>query len=130
MFGAVRLTKNADIDHYKYYGYGVGSDRKGEFSFGSRGFDRNCIIFEADLANSSRANKIESNILDLGEDFVQGINGTAIYAEKMYSINLTENNKKICLSLHYNKTNIYLLMRQTFVSLKQKILKLYLIHYV
>ena len=26
-FGAVTLTKNADIDKYKYSGYGVGFDR-------------------------------------------------------------------------------------------------------
>ena len=27
LFGAVTLTKNADIDKYKYSGYGVGFDR-------------------------------------------------------------------------------------------------------
>ena len=45
LFGAVNLTKNADIDQYKYSGYGIGFDRKGEFSFGNR-FGRNCIILE------------------------------------------------------------------------------------
>ena len=35
LFGAVSLTKNADIDKYKYSGYGVGFDRHGEFSFGN-----------------------------------------------------------------------------------------------
>ena len=29
LFGAVDLTKNADIDKYKYSGYGIGFDRKG-----------------------------------------------------------------------------------------------------
>ena len=48
LFGAVSLTKNADVDQYKYFGYGIGFDRKGEFSFGN-GFGRNCIIFGADL---------------------------------------------------------------------------------
>ena len=38
LFGAVSLTKHADIDQYKYSGYGIGFDRKGEFSFGSNGF--------------------------------------------------------------------------------------------
>ena len=36
LFGAVSLTKNANIDQYKYSGYNIGFDRKGEFSFGSR----------------------------------------------------------------------------------------------
>ena len=33
LFGAVSFTKNADIDQYKYSGYGIYFDRKGEFSF-------------------------------------------------------------------------------------------------
>ena len=44
LFGAVSLTKHADIDQCKYFGYGIGFDRKGQFSFGN-GFGRNCIIF-------------------------------------------------------------------------------------
>ena len=35
LFGAVSLTKK-DIDKYKNSGYGIGFDRKGEFSFGNR----------------------------------------------------------------------------------------------
>ena len=31
----------------------------------------------------------------------------------MYSINFTENNKKFCLSLHYNGTNSYLFVNGT-----------------
>ena len=38
LFGAVALTKNADIDNYKYSGYSIGFDRKGSFSFSSGGF--------------------------------------------------------------------------------------------
>ena len=52
LFGTVSLTKNADIDQYKYSGYGIGFDRHGEFSFGN-GLGKNCIIFGADLLGSS-----------------------------------------------------------------------------
>ena len=38
LFGAVTLTKNADIDKYKYSGYGIGFDRRSSFSFPSCGF--------------------------------------------------------------------------------------------
>ena len=31
LFGAVSITKNADIDNYKYSGYGVLFDRHGLF---------------------------------------------------------------------------------------------------
>ena len=81
MFGAVSFTKNADIDKYKYSGYGIGFDRGSEFSFGN-GFGRNCIIFGADLSSSSHAKDEKNIILVLGKDFVQGRNGTTIFAEK------------------------------------------------
>ena len=51
LFGSVKLTKNPDIDKYKYSGYGIGFDRKGEFSF-SNGFGQNIIIFGADMSSS------------------------------------------------------------------------------
>ena len=41
------------------------------------------------------------------------MNGTTIYAEKLYKINFTEKNKKICLSLHYNGANSYLFVNGT-----------------
>ena len=45
LFGAVTLTKNADIDKYKYSGYGIGFDRRSSFSFPSGGFGQNILIF-------------------------------------------------------------------------------------
>ena len=33
LFGTVNLTKNTDIDRYKYSGYGIGFDRHWNFSF-------------------------------------------------------------------------------------------------
>ena len=89
MFGAVGLTKNADIDQYKYSGYGIGFDRGGEFSFGN-GVGRNYIIFGADLSSSLHPHNKKTNILVFDKDFVQGINFATIYAEKLYSINFTE----------------------------------------
>ena len=31
LFGAIKLTKNADVDNYKYSGYGIGFDSRGSF---------------------------------------------------------------------------------------------------
>ena len=53
LFGAVTLTKNADIDRYKYSGYGIGFDRHGSFSFPGTGLDRNVIIFGVDMSSST-----------------------------------------------------------------------------
>ena len=107
------MTKNADIDQYKYSGFGIRFDRLREFSFGNRGFGRNAIVFGADMSIYVHSNNKKSNILVLGKGFIQGINGTTIYAEKMYSINVTENNKKFVLSLHYNGDNSYLFVNRT-----------------
>ena len=38
LFGAVKFIKNADIDKYRYSGYGVGFDSKESFSFPVSGF--------------------------------------------------------------------------------------------
>ena len=92
LFGGVSLIKNIDIDQYKYSGHGIGFDRKGEFSFGN-GAGINCIFFGADLSSSSHANNKKNNFLVLDKDFVQEINGTMIYAEKLYSINFTKKMK-------------------------------------
>ena len=65
------------------------------------------------MSSSVHANNNTKNILVLGKDFVQGLNNTNIYAEKLYSINFTENNKTFCLSLHYNGANSYLFVNGT-----------------
>ena len=54
----------------------------------------------------------KKDILILGKDTTQGLKH-ALSAEKMYSINFTENNKKFCLSLHYNGANSYLFVNGT-----------------
>ena len=56
LFGEVKLTKNPDIDKYKYTGYGIGFNSKGKFSFGN-GFAQNVIIFGVDVSSSDHTNK-------------------------------------------------------------------------
>ena len=41
----------------------------------------------------------------MGDLFVQSINDTTLYVEKIYSQNFTAANKKFVLSLHYNSDN-------------------------
>ena len=65
------------------------------------------------MSSSVHANNRTNNMLVLYKDFTQGLNNTTISAEKLYSINFTENNKKICLSSHYNGSNSYLFVNGT-----------------
>ena len=123
LFGAVTLTKNADIEKYKYSGYGVGFDRRSSFSFTGGGFGQNVLIFGADMSTSIHIDNNKKDILVLGRGPTQGLEST-LTADKMYSINFTVTKKKFSLSLHHNGgIVIYLLMVQKFVNLKQKILQ-------
>ena len=54
LFDAVSLTKNADIDKYKYSGYDIGFDRHGYFLHPSGGTGRNAIIFGKDMSSSTK----------------------------------------------------------------------------
>ena len=50
LFGAVKLTKNADPDKYKYSGFCIRFDACGSFSLSNgSGFSKNVIIFRADM---------------------------------------------------------------------------------
>ena len=62
LFGAVTLTKNADIEKYGYSGYGIGFDRRGSFSFPGGRFGQNVIIFGADMSSSKYIDNKEKDI--------------------------------------------------------------------
>ena len=113
LFGAVKLTKNADIDKYKYSGYGIGFDEHGFFSHPFGGTGRNIIIFGVDMSSSTKIDNKGKDILILGIGPTQGLGEHSLSAEKMYSINFTKVNTKFCLSLHYNGANSYLFVNGT-----------------
>ena len=68
------------------------------------------------MNSSSHANNRKNNILILGKDFAQGIDGTTIYVERLYKISFTENKKMFCLILHYNGANNYLFVNGTEID--------------
>ena len=45
LFGAVKLTKNADTNKYKHSGYGIGFDSRRTFLFSDGSFAQNGITF-------------------------------------------------------------------------------------
>ena len=89
LFGGINLTKNSNIAKYKQSGYEIGFDSNGTFSDPTGSFGQNAIIFGADMSSSTHANNKTRNILVLGKGFIQGIDSTTIYAEKMYSTNFS-----------------------------------------
>ena len=99
LFGAVTLTKNADIDKYGYSGYGIGFDRKSSFSFRGGGFGQNVIISGVDMSSSAHVDNKKKDILILGKAPTQGLEHI-LTAEKIHSINCSMARNKFCLSLH------------------------------
>ena len=60
------------------------------------------------MSSSIHATNRANRIYVMGKDFIQGINDTTIYAEKMFHNTFTEFGVKFVLNLHYNGDNSYL----------------------
>ena len=112
LFGAVTLTKNADIEKYKYSGYGIGFDSRSSFSFPSGGFGQIVLIFGIDMSISIHFDKKKKDILVLGRGPTRGLEST-LTAEKCTHFTVTK--KKFCLSLHYTAGNSCLFVNGTEV---------------
>ena len=86
------------------------------FNEGSITNGRNVLIFGVHKSSFLHSNNKANNIYVMGKDFVQGINNTTLYANKIYSQNFIQPSKKFVLSLYYNGDNSYL-----FVNGKQEL---------
>ena len=80
LFGAAALTKNADIDKYRYSGYGIGFVRI-DFAFPGGGFGQNVLICGPDMSSSAHIDNKKKDILVLGRRPAQGLEHT-LTAEK------------------------------------------------
>ena len=116
LFCAMKITKDTDYSRNNYTGYGICFDEGRGFSKGNISNGKNVIIFGVHESSLVHTNNKANNIFVMGDLFVQGINDTTLYTEKLYSQNFTEANKKFVLSLHYNSDNSYL-----FVNSKQEL---------
>ena len=50
-FGSVKLTKIADLDKYKYSGYGIELNSRSELSLADGTMEKNVISFGADMSS-------------------------------------------------------------------------------
>ena len=91
LFGAIEINKNANTSKYNNKGCGICFDESKSFShvrkegnFNNTTLARNVIIFGADMTFSKHANNKANNIYIMGKDYIQKINDTTIYVEKMF----------------------------------------------
>ena len=108
LFGTVKLTKNDDPDEYFYFGYVIEFDPRGTFSLPDEsGFGKNVIIFGVDDSSSVNVDHRKIYILILGKGPANGLADTTLTAEAEYSINLSKQQKKFCLSFPLNGSNSF-----------------------
>ena len=107
LFGAMQITKKADTSKYNYKRYGICFDESKEFThvrkrgnFSDTTTGRNVIVFGVDMSFSKHANNKANNIYVMCKDYIQKINDTKIYAEKMYCRNFIDPGKKCLLSFY------------------------------
>ena len=67
LFGAVTLTKNVDINKYRYSGYRIAFYKRSSFSFSGGEFGQNVIIFGVDMSSSVHVDNKKKDILILGK---------------------------------------------------------------
>ena len=90
LFGAVKLTKNADPHKCKCSDHGIGFDFRSEFSQTDSSVGKNVFIFGADMSSSVHIDDKNKDILVLGEGPTQGLNNTKLTARFEYPINFTQ----------------------------------------
>ena len=76
LFGAVTITKNADIDRYRLSGYGIRFDRRSSFSFPAGGLGQNVLIFGSDMSFYTHIDNKKKGILVFGKGPTQGLEHT------------------------------------------------------
>ena len=81
LFGSVRVTKNADLDKYKYSSCSIGFHSRSQFLVTKGSYGRTVIIFVADMSSSVHIDDKRKDILILGELPTQGLDDITLIAD-------------------------------------------------
>ena len=128
LFGAVSLTKNADIDKYRYSEYGIVLDRSGFYSHHSDGTGRNVIIFGVDISPSAKIDNRKKDILVI-KVLHEHCNTHRVQKKCIQLILQSIIKSFVWPFILMEQIVIHLLMVQKFINLKQKIRRLKQLHY-
>ena len=101
------MTKNANPNKYKYYGYGIEFVISFLLSDGC-GLGKNVIIFDADMSSLMHIDNKKKGILILDKGPTNGLDSTTLTSEKEYSINFAKQKIIFHLSLHYKGMKNYI----------------------
>ena len=113
LFGGVTLAESADPDIYIYTCYSFRFDLRSTFSLPGSSMGKNDSIFGADMSSSVHIDNKKKYSLIFSKGSTEGLGYSSLTEEAQYSINYSKSNKSICLSLHYNKSNIFVFVNAT-----------------
>ena len=113
LFGGVTLAESADPDIYIYTCYGFRFDLRSTFSLPGSSMGKNDSIFGADMSSSVHIDNKKKYSLIFSKGSTEGLGDSSLTEEAQYSINYSKSNKSIYLSLHYNKSNIFVFVNAT-----------------
>ena len=108
LFGAVKLTNNADTDKCKYSGYGREFDSRSKFLWKDGSAGENVIIFGVNNSSSVHIDGWYKSVLVLGDGPTKCLDNAVITVEAKCPINFTETGKRFVLSPHYNGRDSFL----------------------
>lgn len=108
LLGAVKLTKNDDLDKYEYSGFGIAFDARSQFLWLDGRWGKNFVIFGVDMSSSVHVENKKKDKLTLGEGPTKRLDDTKITTEANYSLDFTASGKRFVLGLHYNESNRFL----------------------
>ena len=107
MFGSAKLTKNTDLDKYKY-------------SLPDGSIGKNFIIFRVDMSWSVHIDNIGKDILIIGRGSTQRLAGTTFTRGAPYPFDFTKSGKRLYQVYNITKVTVFcLLMLQKYINSKQ-----------
>ena len=113
LFGGVKLSQSAYPDKYIYTCYSIRFDLRSKFSLSGSSMGKNDSIFGIDMSSSAHIDNKKKYSLIFSKGPTEGLGDSTLTEEAQYSINYSKSNKNICLSLHYNKSNIFVFANAT-----------------
>ena len=78
MFGAVKLTRNANPDNSSYSEHGIEFESRALFSVPNSDWGKNVIIFGVDKSSSVHANNKNKDTLILGKGQTKGLDNNSL----------------------------------------------------
>ena len=104
LFGAVKLSENANPEKHEYCSYGIEFDLRSLLSLSKGKFGTNVVVFDVDNSSLVHSDN-KKNILD--EVPTDGLGDTTIEEEAKYFVTVTKSKNNFFLNLNYKGNNFF-----------------------